>query len=435
MPVTRVEHAILLSMAEAEEPVPDSVLEWEGSHITYAGPATGAPPRASGEIQETIDGRGCVALPGLINAHTHLAMTLLRGFADDLPLMEWLEQKIWPTEMKLVAEDVYWGTRLGVLELLRGGCTCFTDMYHYYETATQASIDGGIRACPSGVLLGFLNNAEDLLAQALDFTVRMKAEHSDRIHPMLGPHAPYTCPDHLLEQVIAGAREQDIPVHIHLAETKREVAESRAESGLSPVRRVHDLGLFDCRVLAAHCVWLDDGDVDILVERQVGIAHCPGSNMKLASGFAPIPALLERGAIVSLGTDGAASNNNLDMFEEMLFAATIHKAYVGDPTAVKAREVLAMATREASKSLGLADIVGTLEPGKRADIALVDLSAPHLRPLHNVISHLVYAAGPADVKMTVVDGAIVMRDGRFPGQDAGEIYRQCGHRAARLCGD
>ena len=431
MAVTRIENAIVVTMVPDSEPVLGGVIQWDDELITYAGPAEGAPKR---EAAETIDGSMCVALPGLINAHTHLAMTLFRGFADDMPLKPWLEEKIWPTELKLTEEDVYWGTRLGALELLRGGATCFNDMYHYYETATQAAIDGGIRACPSGVLLGFLPDAGEVLEKALDFTARMKANGQSRIHPMLGPHAPYTCPDKLLMQVVEGAKAQDIPIHIHVAETEHELAESIEKHGVSPVRHLDDVGLFDCHVAAAHCVWLAEGDVELLAERQVGIAHCPGSNMKLGNGFAPIAELLEHGAVIGLGTDGAASNNNLDLFEEMLLAATVHKGHTGDPTMVKAHEVLAMGTREGAKSLGIGNIAGTLEAGKRADIALVDFRGPHLRPLHNVVSHLVYSAGAADVKMTVVDGAIVMRDGEFPGQDVEEVYRECAERAERLCG-
>lgn len=429
MGVTRIEHADLLTMTPGSAPIAAGVVEWEGDRITYAGPAAGAPPRPADEV---IDGTGCVVMPGLINAHTHLAMVLFRGFADDMPLKPWLEERIWPTEMKLTPEDVYWGTRLGVLELLRGGATCFNDMYHFYDAATQAALDGCIRACPSGVLLGFLPNAGDVLEAALDFARRMKAEHGDRIHPMLGPHAPYTCPPALLQGVIAGAQEQNIGVHIHVSETEQEFRDSVEKHGVTPVQHLEALGLFECRVSAAHCVWLDDRDVEILAERQVGIAHCPGSNMKLASGFARAPELIRRGAVVGLGTDGAASNNNLDLFEEMLLAALIHKGHAGDPTVIPAEQALAMATREAARAVGLGDVVGTLEPGKRADIALVDLRAPHLQPVHHVASHLVYSAGAADVRMTAVNGEIVMLDGDFPGQDVDEVYRECAQRARRL---
>jgi len=431
MRVTRIENAILVTMAEGAEPVSNGVIQWEDARITYVGDAAGAP---SGPVDETIDGRNCVVIPGLINAHTHLAMTLFRGYADDMPLKPWLEEKIWPVEAGLVEDDVYWGTRLGILELLRGGCTCFNDMYHYYETANRAAVDGLIRACPSGVLLGFLDNAPDLLTHAIEFAARTKAAGSSRIHPMLGPHAPYTCPTPLLERVAAAAAEHDIPVHIHVAETEKEYQDSLAEHGVSPVQYLDSIGVLSGTCALAHCVWLDERDIDLLAERGAGVVHCPGSNMKLASGFARVPDLLAAGATVGLGTDGAASNNNLDLFEEMMLAATIHKGHSGDPTVVPAEQALAMATRDAARCLGLGDLVGTLEIGKRADIALVDLSGPHLRPLHHVVSHLVYSAGAADVKMTVVDGEIVMRDGEFPGQDVAQIYDESCARAQCLCG-
>lgn len=432
MTTYRIEHAAILTMAEEGEPIPDGVVQWSGNCITYAGPAQGAPVDPADEV---IDGRNCVVLPGLINAHTHLAMTLFRGFADDMPLKPWLEEKVWPTEMKLTEEDVYWGTRLGTLELLRGGVTCFNDMYHFYEAATRAAVDGGIRACPSGVLLGFLRNSGELLARALDFADRVRAEHGDRIHPMLGPHAPYTCPPELLRRVANAAREHSLPIHIHVSETHHEVAECVAQYGTTPVQHLDRLGLLDVQAVAAHCVWLESADIQTLAARRVGVAHCPGSNLKLASGFAPVPELLQAGAIVALGTDGAASNNNLNLFEEMTLAALIHKGRSGDPTVVKAQQVLQMATINGARALGLADLVGSLEPGKRADLAVVDLSAPHLQPVHHVTSHLTYAAGPADVKMTVVEGRIVMRDGQFPGQDAAEVIAQCNERGHRLCGD
>jgi 5-methylthioadenosine/S-adenosylhomocysteine deaminase len=432
MPVMRIQNAVLLTMQPGSEPVRAGVIEWEGASITYAGDAAGAPTRPADEV---IDGAGCVVIPGLVNAHTHLAMVLFRGFADDMPLKPWLEERIWPTEMKLTPEDVYWGTRLGVLESLRGGVTCFNDMYHYYEAATQAAVDGGIRACPSGVLLGFLSNAEEMLQAALEFTDRMRATHGDRIHPMIGPHAPYTCPPDLLREVVAGAQSRGVPVHIHVSETEQEFRDSLQEHDLTPVQHLEALGLLDCKVSAAHCVWLDDRDLEILAQRQVGVVHCPGSNMKLASGFARVPDLLERGAVVALGTDGAASNNNLDMFEEMLLAALIHKGRSGDPTVVQAEQALAMATRDAARACGIGDLVGTLEPGKRADLAVVDLDRPHLQPVHHEVSHLVYAAGAPDVRMTVVNGEVVMRDGEFPGQDAEEALRECAARAQRLCGE
>ena len=432
MPRLRLTGAALLPMTDEMPLIPDGLLVAEDGVITYAGAAADyAGPR---DAEQTLDGEGCVAIPGLINAHTHCAMTLLRGAADDMPLMPWLQQRIWPAEERLEPDDVYWGVLLGALEMLSGGVTCFNDMYHEFRRGTQAAIDSRIRACPSGVLLGFRPNAEDLLDDALEFTRDLAARRQPRIHPMLGPHAPYTCPDHLLVRVLEGARQQGIGIHIHISETQNEVRESVAQYGVTPVRRLHDLGLFDVPVAAAHCVHLTAEDLDLIVAKGVGVVHNPGSNMKLGSGFAPVPELLQRGAIVGLGTDGAASNNNLDVLEEVRLAAILHKGYTGDPTVVTAAQALRMATRGSAAALGLDDLIGALTPGRRADVALIRLKAPHLVPLHSVVSHLVYAARAGDVQATIVDGEVVYEQGRFPHLDAEEIMAQAAARGFRLVG-
>lgn len=422
--------AALLTMVPDADIIPEAVIAAEDGAIVYAGAADGY--QGAVEPDERLDAPGCVALPGLINAHTHCAMTLLRGYADDMDLRPWLEEKIWPIEMKLEPEDVYWGVMLGSVEMLKGGVTCFNDMYHYFEEGTRAAIDAGIRACPSGVLLGFLDTAEDDLKKALAFTAGLAQDRHPRIHPMLGPHAPYTCPEKLLKMAVEGAAEQGIAIHIHLAETRSEVEESRNRHGLSPVEYLDTLGVFDVSVNAAHCVWLSDRDIDILVERRVGVVHCPGSNLKLASGIARLPDLLERGAIVGLGTDGTASNNNLDLLEEARLAALIHKVNRADPKVVNADQALALATRGSAAALGLEALTGTLEPGKRADVAIFDLSGPHLAPGHHTVSDLVYAARAGDVRHTVVEGVVVVRDGEYVHGDQERIIAEARTRARRL---
>lgn len=431
MSTLRIENGLLMTMAPDSAPIPDGVVVAEGGQITYAGSSDGAPHQPAEQI---IDARAAVILPGLVNAHTHLAMTLLRGYADDMPLRRWLEEKIWPAEMKLTEEDVYWGSLLGVCEMLRAGVTCFNDMYHLPQAATRAAIEGGIRACPSGVLLGFLPNAQQLVETAIDFVRELRQQAHPRVHPMLAPHAPYTCPDDLMEKVRAAAQELDVPIHVHIAETAKEVEESYQEYGESPVQHLNKLGLFDNHVLAAHCVHLDEEDIEILAHKQVGIAHCPGSNMKLASGFAPVPQLLAAGAIVGLGTDGCASNNNLDLREEALLAAIIHKGHTGDPTVLPAATVLAMATRGSAEALGLGDLIGTLEAGKRADVIVLDMSKPHMQPVHNPISQLIYAAHSSDVTATVVEGEIVMQDGQVLRVDEAEVIARACESAKRLLG-
>lgn len=386
-----------------------------------------------GEVEE-IEAGGRLLMPGFVNAHTHLAMTLFRGFADDMPLKPWLEEKIWPTEMKLTGEDVYWGSMLGCVEMLQAGVTCFNDMYHYFEEGTRAALDMGIRALPSAVLLGFAGDPLANLGKAVEFSLRLLGSGQSVVTPMLGPHAPYTCPDELLVAVAEAARENGLSIHIHLSETAHEVAESVAAHGVTPVRHLLDLGVLEGPVTAAHCVHLTDEDIEILTEKRVGVAHCPGSNMKLASGFQPLPKLLAAGAVVGLGTDGAASNNNLDLLEEARLAALIHKGYTGDPTAVSAHEALRMASRGGAKAVGLSERVGTLEVGKRADCILVDLGGAHTQPLFDVLSQMVYAARSADVRTVVVDGEVLVEEGRMTRVDEAEVVAKAGESARRLCG-
>lgn len=398
-----------------------------GSEIVYVGGADQAP-----EAETTIDGEGCVVLPGFVNAHTHLAMTLMRGFADDMRVQEWLEQKIWPTEERLEKDDVYWGAMLGIAEMIRSGTTCFNDMYWAFDETLRAVIESGIRACPSGVLIGVHPQAEEHLAQAIDFVRRCQEDGHERVVPMFGPHAPYTCPDAMLKRVLAQAHELGVGIHIHLSETKQEVEDSLREHGKTPVERVRDLGLFDVHVIAPHCVHPTDSDIDVLAEYGVGVAHNPGSNMKLGSGIAPVPEMRSRGVIVGIGTDGAASNNNLDMLEEARLAALLHKVNTGDPTVISAYEALAMATRESARALEIFDQVGSIEVGKRADVIVIDLKQPHLSPRHNPVSHIVYAARASDVTATIVHGELLLLDGKLTTLNEEEIIREASRRAARL---
>ncbi len=431
MAILRIEGAQIITMAGGDTEVRQGwTLEAVDGEITYVGPAEDLEPAA--EPDEPIDGSGCLLLPGFVNAHTHAAMTLFRGSADDMPLTPWLEEKIWPVEAKLDEQDVYWGTTLGIAEMVFAGVTCFNDMYHHPEIGARAAIDAGMRMCPSGVLLGILPNAEELLAAAREFT-REFADRDDLcIHPMLAPHAPYTCPRELLERVIEAARELAVPIHIHLAETEQNVAASMETYGRRPVQAMDEVGLFSVPVSAAHCVHLDERDIEIVAERQVGVAHCPGSNLKLASGMAPAQALLDAGARVGLGTDGCGSNNNLDLLEEARLAALIAKVREDDPTVVPADVALRMATIGGAQALYLEDIIGSLEPGKRCDCILVDLDAPHLHPRHSLVSHLIYSARASDVHTTIVDGNVLMRDRALTTIDLDEAYARVTESAERL---
>ena len=424
--------ATILTLNERREIFNQGYLAVEGNSISHLGP--GEPPEELRTAKNTIDGTGMLLIPGLVNAHTHLSMTLLRGYADDVPLMEWLQNKIWPVEMRLKSEDVYWGAMLGAAEMIASGTTCFNDMYHFFEATAKAVADSGIRASLSGVLLGFLPDSEERLMKALDFVKEWKGAAGGRINVMLGPHAPYTCPDWSLEKISRAASELGLGIHIHLSETRKEVEESLQARGKTPVAHLEEIGLFQNRVLAAHCVHVTDEDIEILANRGVGVAHNPGSNMKLASGVAPVVKMLNKGVIVGLGTDGAASNNNLDMIEEVRLAALLHKMEGADPTALPAYKALEMATRGSARALGLGNEIGSLEVGKKADMVLIDMRKPHLWPPHNLVSHLVYASRSSDVDTVVIDGKVVMEGRQFTHLDIERIMARAWEAADRLVG-
>ena len=426
-----IANATVVTVDDAGTVLPKADLLIEGSEIAGLWPSGERP--AAVKAERRLEAEGMVVMPGMVNAHTHCAMTLLRGYADDMPLMPWLKERIWPFETKLEPEDVYWGTMLGIAEMIRGGVTCFNDMYHYFEEAARATLDSGMRANVSGVLLAFLPDAEQRLERAIEFAREWHGRGEGRLVTMLGPHAPYTCPNHLLARVIEGAKESGVGIHIHVSETEDEVKESLKEFGQTPVERLRDIGLLEVRpTLAAHCVHLSDSDIATLVEKRVGVSHNPGSNMKLASGVAPVPKLLAAGATVGLGTDGAASNNNLDMLEEARLAALLHKLAGKDPTLVTARQALEMATRGSAKALGLDDRVGQIKVGMKADLAMLDFEQAHLFPPHDVVSHLVYAARAGDVRTVFVNGRAVMVDGKLETMDEGEIFGQVRERLKRL---
>jgi 5-methylthioadenosine/S-adenosylhomocysteine deaminase len=426
-----IEDAAVLTMDDGWSVLPKANLLIEGTEIAGLWPSDQTPAGVAAD--RTLDADGMVVMPGLVNAHTHCAMTLLRGYADDMPLMTWLEERIWPFEMKLEEDDVYWGTLLGIAEMIRAGVTCFNDMYHYFEATARAVIDSGIRANVSGVLLAFLPDAEQRLERAIQFAKEWRGRGDGRLVTMLGPHAPYTCPNHLLARVIEGAKGAGAGIHIHVSETEGEVQDSLRQFNQTPVARLQEIGLLNIRpVLAAHCVHLSDSDIRTLVEHQVGISHNPGSNMKLASGVAPIPSLLKAGAVVGLGTDGAASNNNLDLLEEARLAALLHKLHGGDPTLVTARQALEMATRGGARALGIDHLVGQIKPGLKADLILLDCRQAHLFPPHDIVSHLVYAARAGDVRTVFVNGRPLLMDRQLQTLDEEEIFGQVAERLKRL---
>jgi len=366
-------------------------------------------------------GHGLI-MPGLINAHTHIAMTLFRGLADDLPLMEWLNEHIFPAERKLTAEMVYWGSLLGCAEMILSGTTTFCDMYLFSDQVAEAANRAGIRAVVGEVLYDFPSPNYGDLENGFRYTEELinKWKENPLISVAVEPHALFTCSPDLFKRARDLAERYSTPLIIHLSETEEEVKEIKRKYGCTPVRHLHNLGILDKRLIAAHCVILTEDDILLLAKHQVNVVHNPESNLKLASGIAPIPKLLESGITVALGTDGPSSNNDLDMFLEMGTAARIHKVKNLDPEIMKAEEVLKMATINGAIALGLNEI-GTLKAGKRADIIVIDLNRPHLIPMYNPYSHLVYSATGSDVITTIIDGKIIMENRELRTLDLDEI--------------
>ncbi len=357
-------------------------------------------------------------IPGLVNLHTHAAMTLLRGLADDLPLMAWLQDHIWPAEAKHVSREfVYDGTLLACAEMLRGGVTCFNEMYFFPEAAARAALDSGMRAALGIIAFEFPTSyaadADDYIAKGL------AARDALREEPLLSfcmaPHAPYTVSDRTFTKLVTIAEELDIPVHTHLHETRQEIEESLTRYKARPLARLRALGLLGPRLIAAHAVHVTDEEIETLAHHGASIAHCPSSNLKLASGFAPVAAMLARGINVGIGTDGAASNNRLDMFQEMRTAALLAKAAGNDAQAMPAHQALAAATLHGARALGLETAIGSLVPGKLADLCAVAFDEPELAPCYDPVSHLVYSAGREQVSHVWVAGVPRVREKKLVG--------------------
>ena len=398
--------------------IENAAIHVENGRISYVGARENAP---NFDADETIGGDNLVAMPGLINTHTHAAMTLVRGYADDMALEPWLQQKIWPYEANLQARHVYKGTQLAAAEMIRGGTTTCVDMYFYYDEGARAFAESGMRAAPCATLLGFLPDADEKIASGIRWAREWRGAADGRITPMLAPHSLYTCTRAQWEKIIVGARENNLQITTHVSETRRENADVAASWGASPIQSLHQIGALEQPLLAAHCVYTDPRDREIMASTPFFVAHNPQSNLKLASGIAPVDDYRARGIGVGLATDGAASNNNLDMWEELRLAATLHKATSGDATMISARQALQMATIDGARCLGLADQIGSIETGKKADIVLVDFDKPHLTPRHNVVSHLVYAAGASDVCGVMVDGNWLLKNGEWQTLDVKEI--------------
>ena len=382
---------------------------------------------------EIIDCREKLITPGLVNAHTHAAMTLFRSYADDMALMDWLQKKIWPAEANLTADDVYWGTQLAIAEMLASGTTAFADMYFFMDQVAKACVDTGMRASLARGLIEVDGPMQDARFEENEqLYVDYHGAENGRLTVMLGPHAPYTCPPECMKKVISLSERIGAEIHVHLAETQWEVEQCQKKYGKSPVALLNDLGVFERGTLAAHCVWVSPADISILAEKKVRVVHNPSSNMKLASGAAPVAAMLKAGVAVALGTDGATSNNNLNMLEEVRLASFLQKLHLMDPTVLPARQVLQMATQGGAAAIGQADSLGKIEPGYKADLAIYKMTATHWHPQHDLASMLTYAAAASDVSHTIVDGRLLYQEGQFTTLDIEKVKAEAGARGLRL---
>ena len=428
--VTLVLSGRYLVTEAGQEVLENSSVAVAGDTIVEIGPDLVAEyPRA-----EHINQPHGLIMPGLINTHTHAAMSCFRGLADDLPLMQWLHEYIFPVEAKLTPEIVYQATLLSICEMIKSGTTSFNDMYLFAKEVARATAESGMRAWLGEALYDFPSPNYGELENGFSYSRELFAEYKehDLVTITVNPHAVYTCSPDLLQRLAAMAAENNALYHIHLSENADEISTCRERYGLSPVQHLESLGILGEQVVAAHCVMIDDPEIELLARRRVKVAHCQESNMKLASGTAPVVKMLESGLTVGIGTDGSASNNDVDMFGEMNTVAKIHKVVRMDPTAMDAATTLHAATMGGAALLGVESRIGSLEPGKKADIIVLDMEQPHLTPVYNPISHLVYAARGSDVIHSVINGRIVMRDRCLTTLDEAAILAEMGRIGAAV---
>jgi len=429
-----VSGAFVLTFNEGKEILENGAVAVAGDGIVAVGSSSDLAKEI--EAKEELDASGCLIMPGLINLHTHAAMTCFRGLADDLPLQEWLHGYIFPAEATYVSEEnVYWATLLAVVEMIKSGTTTFCNGYFFEDGAAKAVAASGIRAVLGQGVVDFpapgVPDPRINLKAAEAFVFRWQGK-STRLMPSIFCHSPYTCSAETLVGAKDICREHEIFFQIHLAETQTEVEETQQKYGQRPVDHLRSLGLLDAQTICHHAVMVNREEIELLASSGVGVSHNPESNMKLASGVAPLPKMLAAGVKVGLGTDGCASNNNLDIFQEMDTAAKIHKVHQGDPAISPALQIAVMATNGGAAALGMSPVLGSLEPGKKADLIIIDLNQPHLTPMYDPCSHLVYAARGADVRDVIIDGSIVMRERRLLEVDEQKVMAKVREIAAAI---
>jgi len=425
-----VHNGTILTMDNQNNIIHNGMVAIAESTISYIGKGK----KDSIKAKKDLDTQGGLILPGLINSHTHAAMSLFRGLADDLPLMEWLHNYIFPVEGKMDADFVRVGTLLACAEMILSGTTTFCDMYLFEEEVARAAKEAGMRSVVGEVIYDFPSPNYGTLEKGFIYTEALieRWEKDPLINIAVEPHSLFTCGEELLRKANDLALKKGVPLILHLAETKEEVNEIEKRFKKRPVQHLKDLGLLGSHLIVDHCVHINKSEIELLAENNVCIVHNPESNMKLASGIAPVPDMIANGITVGLGTDGCASNNNLDLFGEMDMAAKLHKVNSLDPTVMNAQTLVEMATIGGAKVLGLEKITGSLEVGKRADLIVIDTNKPHLVPMYNPYSHLVYAARGHDVTHSIIDGNIVMEDRRLLTLDVEDIIERSKEKSCKV---
>jgi 5-methylthioadenosine/S-adenosylhomocysteine deaminase len=425
-----VYNGTILPMDNQDTIIQDGLVAISGNTIQYVG----NDEKGSISAQKELDAEGGLILPGLINGHTHAAMTLFRGLADDLPLMDWLNNYIFPAEGKMDADFVRTGTLLACAEMIMSGTTTFCDMYLFEEEVARAAKEAGMRCLVGEVLYDFPSPSYGVVEEGFIYTEELieRWKEDPLINIAVEPHSLFTCGVELLVKANDLALRKGVPLILHMAETREELEKIEKRYGKRPALHLKDLGLLGPHLILDHCVHVSESEIELLAEHKVSVIHNPESNMKLASGIAPVPEMIEKGITVGLGTDGCASNNNLDLFGEMGMAAKLHKAAKLDPTVMDAQTLVRMATIKGSRALGLDKVTGSLEAGKRADLIVIDPHKPHLTPLYNPYSHLVYSARGHDVKHSIIDGQLVMEDRRLYTLDVQAIIERSKEKSRKV---
>ncbi|MDE5939147.1 MAG: amidohydrolase [Lachnospiraceae bacterium] len=412
-----IENALVVLPEGAEDVIRETSLYIEGDKITGIGDKP-----AGFTADKVIDGTDKLVIPGLINCHTHSYMSFMRNVADDLSFMDWLFGTIDPIEQQMTDEDTYWGANLAIIEMMKSGTTCFNDMQMNIHQTTRAVKESGMRAVICRGLVGSGNDEAGQMRLRQAYEERDAAADCDRLTFKLGPHAPYTCDDEFLKIVAAEAKRENMGIHVHLSESESEISQIQEKYGCTPIALAEKCGIFDVPAIAAHCVQVTDEDIDILKRKDVSVVTNPASNMKLGNGFAPIAKMLDKGVNVCLGTDGAASNNCLNMFHELSLLTLIHKGTGKTPQCVSAKEGFRIATINGAKALGLEKEIGSVEVGKKADLAILDLNTPSLTPRNNLIAGLSYSANGSEVDTVIINGQVTMENRKILTVDEKLVY-------------